>query len=74
MLVGVVSAAAFGTNENPVIAPPALRLTSAVTCCHQGLLADCNALTSLHDHDGRTVEAELMSAGVRTTVLSREAA
>jgi len=40
MLVGEVrSAAAFGTKENPVIAPPALRLTNAVTCCHQGLLA-----------------------------------
>ncbi len=40
ILVGEVrSAAAFGTKVNPVIAPPALRLTSAVACCHQGLLA-----------------------------------
>src|SRR5215467_9614599 len=31
------SAAVCGTKENPVIAPPALRLTSAVACCHQGL-------------------------------------
>src|SRR5262249_19807360 len=37
MLVGVVrSATVPGTNENPLIAPPVLRLTSAVTCCHKG--------------------------------------
>jgi hypothetical protein len=42
MLVGDLrSAAAPGTKENPVIAPPALRLTSAVICCHRGLLAGC---------------------------------
>src|SRR6266567_4970072 len=35
------SAAARGTKENPVIAPPALRLTTAVTCCHQALLPGC---------------------------------
>src|SRR5215469_1757583 len=40
MLVGVVrSATAPGTNENPAIAPPVLRLTSAVTCCHRGFAA-----------------------------------
>src|SRR5580700_4978642 len=40
MLVGEVrSATAPGTNENPVMAPPVLRLTRAVTCCHSGLAA-----------------------------------
>src|SRR6266496_1590135 len=34
------SAAALGTKENPVIAPPAVRLTSAVTCCHRGRPAE----------------------------------
>jgi hypothetical protein len=28
-----------GTNEKPVMAPPAPRLTSAAACCHRGLLA-----------------------------------
>src|ERR1022692_4600602 len=36
-----ISAAARGTNENPVITPLALRLTSAVTCCHHGLPREC---------------------------------
>jgi hypothetical protein len=41
MLVGDVrSADAAGTKENPVIVPLAPRLTSAVTCCHSGLLAE----------------------------------
>ena len=40
------STLAWGTNEKPVIAPPALRLTSAVACCHQGLLARCTGFTS----------------------------
>ena len=40
------STAAFGMNEKPVMAPPALRLTSAVACCHHGLLAGCNEFTS----------------------------
>jgi hypothetical protein len=41
MLVGdVISAGALGTNEKPVMVPLALRLTSAVTCCHRGLLAE----------------------------------
>ena len=40
------SAAAFGTKENPVIAPPALRLTSAVICCHRGRPAEGNDFTS----------------------------
>src|SRR5689334_5568426 len=40
-LVGdAMSAAGLGTKENPVTAPPAPRLTSAVACCHQGLLAE----------------------------------
>jgi hypothetical protein len=34
------SAVAFGVKENPVTAPPALRLTTAVACCHQGFLAE----------------------------------
>jgi hypothetical protein len=48
MLVGdeMSAAAALGTKDNPVIAPPALRLTSAVACCHQGFLAEGNKLTS----------------------------
>src|SRR5580698_5490718 len=47
MLVGeLMSAAAFGTKENPVIAPPALRLTSAVICCHRGRPAEGNEFTS----------------------------
>ena len=47
MLVGVLmSAAAFGTKENPVMAPPALRLTSAVICCHRGRPAEGNEFTS----------------------------
>src|SRR5260370_9148037 len=37
MLGGVArSAAPPGTKENPVMAPPVLRLTSAVICCHRG--------------------------------------
>jgi hypothetical protein len=40
MLLGEVrSATAPGTNENPVMAPPVLRLTMAVTCCHNGFAA-----------------------------------
>ncbi len=47
MLVGeLMSAAAFGTKENPVMAPPALRLTSAVICCHRGRPAEGNEFTS----------------------------
>ena len=47
MLAGeLISAAAFGTKENPVMAPPALRLTSAVICCHRGRLAEGNEFTS----------------------------
>ncbi len=47
MLVGeLMSAAAFGTKENPVMAPPALRLTSAVICCHRGRPAEGNDFTS----------------------------
>ena len=47
MLVGELkSAAAFGTKENPVMAPPALRLTSAVICCHRGRPAEGNEFTS----------------------------
>ena len=47
MLAGELkSAAAFGTKENPVIAPPALRLTSAVICCHRGRPAEGNDFTS----------------------------
>src|SRR6266516_847130 len=43
-LAGDVSSAAdWGTKESPVIAPPAPRLTSAVACCHQGLVADGTA-------------------------------
>jgi hypothetical protein len=33
------SAAALGAKEKPVMTPPALRLTSAVACCHHGFLA-----------------------------------
>ena len=40
------SAAAFGTKENPVIAPPALRVTSAAICCHRGRPAEGNDFTS----------------------------
>ena len=40
------STAALGTNEKPVMAPPALRLTSAVACCHHGVLAGGNVFTS----------------------------
>ena len=47
MLVGeLISAAACGTKENPVMAPPALRLTSAVICCHRGRPAEGNEFTS----------------------------
>ena len=47
MLVGELkSAAAFGTKEKPVMAPPALRLTSAVICCHRGRPAEGNEFTS----------------------------
>jgi hypothetical protein len=47
MLVGdAISAAACGAKDNPVIAPPALTLTSAVACCHHGFLAEGNKLTS----------------------------
>src|SRR6185437_16661305 len=35
---GVVSAAAPGAKLNPVITPLALTVTSAVACCHHGLL------------------------------------
>ena len=46
MLLGdVISAAAFGTKENPVTAPPTLRLTSAVICCHRGRPAEGNEFT-----------------------------
>jgi len=46
MLVGeVMSAAAFGTKENPVTAPPTLRLTSAVICCQRGRPAEGNEFT-----------------------------
>jgi hypothetical protein len=51
MLVGDVrSPTAPGTNENPVMAPPVLRLTSAVTCCHNGLAA--MLIRSPHFWDG----------------------
>src|SRR5258708_21728227 len=51
MLVGVVrSATGPGTNENPVIAPPVLRLTSAVTCCHSGLPAGLISSPHLRCH------------------------
>ena len=41
MLVGDIrSAGEWGTKENPVTVPLALRLTSAVTCCQLGLLAE----------------------------------
>jgi hypothetical protein len=47
MLVGeLMSAAAFGIKENPVIAPPALRLTSAAICCHRGRPSEGNEFTS----------------------------
>src|SRR5215510_15089681 len=36
-----------GTNDRPVTTPPALRLTSAVACCHRGLAAGRNWYTSL---------------------------
>jgi hypothetical protein len=35
-----VSAAALGAKENPVTAPVALRLTTAVAFCHQGFRAE----------------------------------
>ena len=61
MLAGELkSAAAFGTKENPVIAPPALRLTSAVICCHRGRPAEGNDLTS----SVRTSRVPADSAGV----------
>ena len=47
MLAGEeTSADAFGTKDRPVTTPPAPRLTSAVACCHQGLLAEGNKPTS----------------------------
>src|SRR5215475_6491374 len=42
----VTSAGDPGTNESPVTAPPAPRLTSAVACCHRGLGAGRNCYTS----------------------------
>src|SRR5258707_2356702 len=51
MLVGVArSAAAPGTNENPVMAPPELRLTSAVICCHRGLATGLISSPHFHGH------------------------
>ena len=43
----VRSAGDPGTNDTPVTAPPAPRLTSAVACCHRGLGAGRNCYTSL---------------------------
>src|ERR1700761_5691619 len=46
-LVGeVIVAAAPGTKLNPVITPPVLTVTSAVACCHHGLLTACMSTTS----------------------------
>ena len=42
----VMSTVALGAKENPVTAPPALRLTTAVACCHHGLPAEGNKPTS----------------------------
>jgi hypothetical protein len=48
MLVGdIKSAGELGTNENPVTAPLAPRLTTAVTCCHRGLLAESTGFAFL---------------------------
>ena len=41
-----MSTVALGAKENPVTAPPALRLTTAVACCHHGLPAEGNKPTS----------------------------
>src|SRR5262249_31589625 len=41
------SAGEPGTNERPVTTPPALRLTSAVACCHRGLAAGRHWYTPL---------------------------
>ncbi|HKB29265.1 MAG TPA: hypothetical protein VKD26_00325 [Streptosporangiaceae bacterium] len=65
----VISAAGFGTTENPVMAPPALRLTSAVACCHQGFLTDGNKLTSFPDHTA-AVAREWMNGFVTLAVLN----
>ena len=41
MLAGEAGPAAVrGAKEKPVTAPLALMLTSAVACCHHGLLAE----------------------------------
>jgi hypothetical protein len=54
MPVGEVrSAAALGTKVNPVIAPLALKLTTAVACCHSGLLAGCTSTPPSDDCDRR---------------------
>jgi len=48
MLVGDMrSAGELGTKENPVTVPLAPRLTTAVTCCHRGLLAESTGYTFL---------------------------
>ena len=52
-----MSAGAFGTNENPVIVPLALRLTSAVTCCHRGLLVEITSSPPFLRALGRAAEA-----------------
>src|ERR1700722_11440415 len=46
-LVGeVIVVAAPGMKLNPVITPPVLTVTSAVACCHHGLLTERTGTTS----------------------------
>src|SRR5215469_9953293 len=66
------SAGAFGTNENPVSAPLTLRLTSAVTCSHQGRLMGGmeSPHSSLHDKAATSDETELNTGA--TSVIRRQ--
>ncbi len=58
MLVGdAISAAVPGTKEKPAIAPLVLMLTSAVTCCHQGLPSECKKLASFLRELGTVVRS-----------------
>src|SRR4249919_378872 len=71
-LAGDVSSAAdCGTNDSPVMAPPAPRLTNAVACCHQALLVDGTG--SPHSHDAfapRCWADHRIAAGVTPIALS----
>src|SRR3981081_1180963 len=56
-------AAVPGAKENPVIVPPALRLTRAVACCHQGFLAGCTESPSFQAGSGTAPPAPARRRG-----------